>query len=91
MHKLMVYVLLLIICFQIWCSHEMIDRDDTLMYTKGCNFLLFKFLTKWVLQRSSKGVHNRKEIKFESAATPSRVPEPVCIKMDAQDASGLRL
>jgi hypothetical protein len=32
------------------CSHEMIDRDDTLMYTKGYNFLLFDFLTKWVLQ-----------------------------------------
>jgi hypothetical protein len=27
----------------------MIDRDDTLMYTKGCNFLLFDFHTKWVL------------------------------------------
>jgi hypothetical protein len=43
------------------------------------------------LRRSSKGVHNRKEIKFESAVTPSRVPGPVCTKMDAQDASGLRL
>jgi hypothetical protein len=32
-------------------SHEMIDRDDTLMYTKGYNFLLFDFLTKWVLHR----------------------------------------
>jgi hypothetical protein len=53
MHKLMVYILLLIICFQIWCSHEMIDRDDTLMYTMGCNFLLFEFLTKWVLQTVS--------------------------------------
>jgi hypothetical protein len=27
----------------------MIDRDDTLMYTKGYNFLLLDFLTKWVL------------------------------------------
>jgi hypothetical protein len=44
-----------------------------------------------VLRRSSKGVHNRKEIKSESAATPSRVPGPVCTTMDAQDASGLRL
>jgi hypothetical protein len=44
-----------------------------------------------VLRRSSKGVHNRKEIKSESAATLSRVPGPVCTKMDAQDASGLRL
>jgi hypothetical protein len=35
------------------CSHEIIDRDDTLMYTKGYNFLLFDFLTKWVLQSSS--------------------------------------
>jgi hypothetical protein len=33
----------------VMCSHEMIDRDDTLMYTKGYNFLLFDFLTKWVL------------------------------------------
>jgi hypothetical protein len=30
----------------------MIDRDDTLMYTKGYNFLLFDFLTKWVLQEA---------------------------------------
>jgi hypothetical protein len=44
-----------------------------------------------VLRRSSKGGHNRKEIKSDSAATPSRVPGPVCTKMDAQDASRLRL
>jgi hypothetical protein len=44
-----------------------------------------------VLRRSSKGVHNRKEIKSESATTPSRVPGPVCTEMDAQDASELRL
>jgi hypothetical protein len=44
-----------------------------------------------VLRRSSKGGHNRKEIKSDSAATPSRVPGPVCTKMDAQDAFGLRL
>jgi hypothetical protein len=44
-----------------------------------------------VLRRSSKGVHNRKEIKSESVATPSRVTGPVCTKMDAQNASGLRL
>jgi hypothetical protein len=42
-----------------------------------------------VSRRSSKGVHNRKEIKSKSAATPSRVSGPVCTKMDAQDASGL--
>jgi hypothetical protein len=42
------------------CSQEMIDRDDTLMYTKGYNFLLFDFLTKWVLQLHTdvfKGIH----------------------------------
>jgi hypothetical protein len=44
-----------------------------------------------VLRRSSKGTHNRKEIMSDSAATPSRVPGPVCTKMDAQDASRLRL
>jgi hypothetical protein len=43
------------------------------------------------LRRSSKGSHNRKEIKSDSAATPSQVPGQVCTKMDAQDASGLRL
>jgi hypothetical protein len=42
-----------------------------------------------VLRRSSKGIHNRKEIKSESAATPSRVPGLVCTKMDSQDASEL--
>jgi hypothetical protein len=31
----------------------MIDTNDTLMYTKGYNFLLFDFLTKWVLQTPS--------------------------------------
>jgi hypothetical protein len=44
-----------------------------------------------VLRRSNKGAHNRKEIKSDSAATPSWIPGPVCTKMDAQDASGLRL
>jgi hypothetical protein len=33
----------------------------------------------------------QKEIKSDSTATPSRVPGPVCTKMDAQDAFGLRL
>jgi hypothetical protein len=42
-----------------------------------------------VLRRRSKGAHNRKEIKSDSAATPSRVPGPVCTKMDTQDAFGL--
>jgi hypothetical protein len=37
-----------------------------------------------VLRRSSKGVHNRKEIKSESAATLSRVLGPVYTKMDAK-------
>jgi hypothetical protein len=44
-----------------------------------------------VLRRSSKGAHNRKEIKSDSAATLSRVLGPVCTKMDAHDASELRL
>jgi hypothetical protein len=42
-----------------------------------------------VLRRRSKGGHNTKEIKSDSAATPSRVPGPVYTKMDAQDASRL--
>jgi hypothetical protein len=37
-----------------------------------------------VLRRSSKGGHNRKEIKSDSVATPSRVPGPVYTKMDAK-------
>jgi hypothetical protein len=44
-----------------------------------------------VLRRSSKGGHNRKEIKSDSAATPSHVLGPVCTKMDAQDVSEPRL
>jgi hypothetical protein len=35
-----------------------------------------------VLRRSSKAAHNRKEIKSDSAAAPSRVPGQVCTKMD---------
>jgi hypothetical protein len=34
------------------CSHELIDRDDTLMYTKEYNFLLLGYppqITSWVL------------------------------------------
>jgi hypothetical protein len=42
-------------------------------------------------EEEEQGRHNRKKIKSDSAATPSRVPGPVCTKMDAQDASGLRL
>jgi hypothetical protein len=42
-------------------------------------------------RRSSKGVHNRKEIKSDSDAIPYRVPGPVCTKMDTHDASGIRL
>jgi hypothetical protein len=43
------------------------------------------------LGEDQQGRHNRKEIKSDSAATPSQVPGPVCTKMDAQDASELRL
>jgi hypothetical protein len=40
----------------------MIDRDDTLMYTKGCNFHLFDFHTKWVLHKifSPFGINRQK-------------------------------
>jgi hypothetical protein len=44
-----------------------------------------------VEEEEQQGPHNRKEIKSDSAATPSRVPGPVCTKMDAQDSSGLQL
>jgi hypothetical protein len=43
------------------------------------------------VEEDEQGRHNRKEIKSYSAATPSRVPGPVCTRMNAQDASGLRL
>jgi hypothetical protein len=43
------------------------------------------------VEEKQQGRHNRKEIKSDSAATLSRVLEPVCTKMVAQDASGLRL
>jgi hypothetical protein len=43
------------------------------------------------VEEERQGHHNRKEIKSDSAATPSRVPGPVCTKMDAQDVSRLRL
>jgi hypothetical protein len=43
------------------------------------------------VEEEEQGRHNRKEIKSNSATTPSRVPGPICTKMDAQDASGLRL
>jgi hypothetical protein len=33
-----------------------------------------------VLRRSSKGIHNRKEIKSESAVTPSRVQDQSALK-----------
>jgi hypothetical protein len=36
-----------------------------------------------VSRRSSKGVHNKKEIKSDSAAVTSRVLGPVCTKMVA--------
>jgi hypothetical protein len=41
------------------------------------------------VEEEQQGRHNRKEIKSDSAVTPSRVPGPFCTKMDAQDASGL--
>jgi hypothetical protein len=44
-----------------------------------------------VEEEEQQGRHNRNEIKSDSAATPSRVPGPVCTKMDAQDSSGLQL
>jgi hypothetical protein len=43
------------------------------------------------VEEEQQGTHNRKAIKSDSAATPSRVSGPVYTKMDAQDASGLRL
>jgi hypothetical protein len=43
------------------------------------------------VEEEEQGTHNRKEIKSDSAATPSRVPGLVCTKMDDPDASGLRL
>jgi hypothetical protein len=43
------------------------------------------------VEEEQQGCHNRKEIKSDSAATPSRVPGLVCTKMDAQDTSRLRL
>jgi hypothetical protein len=43
------------------------------------------------VEEEQQGRHNRKEIMSDSAATPSRVPGPVCTKSDAQDAFGLRL
>jgi hypothetical protein len=43
------------------------------------------------VEEEQQGRHNRKEIMSDSAAIPSRVPGPGYTKMDAQDASGLRL
>jgi hypothetical protein len=43
------------------------------------------------VEEEQQGCHNRKEIKSNSAATPSWVSGPVCTKMNTQDASGLRL
>jgi hypothetical protein len=44
-----------------------------------------------VLRWRRKGVHNRKEIKSDLAAIPSRDLGPLCTKMDPQDRSELRL
>jgi hypothetical protein len=43
-----------------------------------------------VSRRSSKGLHNRMEIKSDSTAILSRASGLVCTKMDVQDVSGLR-
>jgi hypothetical protein len=43
------------------------------------------------VEKEQQGRHNRKKIKSDSTATPSRVPRLVCTKIDAQDAYGLRL
>jgi hypothetical protein len=40
------------------------------------------------VEEERQGCHNRKEIKSDSAATPSRVPGPVCTKIDS-DCDGL--
>jgi hypothetical protein len=40
------------------------------------------------VQEEQQGRHNSKEIKSDSAVTPSRVLGPVCTKMDAQDMVG---
>jgi hypothetical protein len=42
-----------------------------------------------VSRRSSKGVHNTKENKSDSAAISYWVIGLLCAKMDAQDTSGL--
>jgi hypothetical protein len=42
-----------------------------------------------VSRRSSKGEQNRKEIKSDLDAIPSRVPGPICTKIDVQDACEL--
>jgi hypothetical protein len=39
-----------------------------------------------VSRSSSKGVHNRKKIKSDSAVIPSRVTGLVCTKIDTQEA-----
>jgi hypothetical protein len=36
-----------------------------------------------VSRRRNKGIHNKKEIKSDSAVIPSQVPGPVYTKMDA--------
>jgi hypothetical protein len=38
-----------------------------------------------VSRKSSKGIHNVKEIKSDSDTIPSRVPGPIFTKMNAQD------
>jgi hypothetical protein len=43
------------------------------------------------VEEEQQGCHNRKEIKSDSVATPSRVPGPVYTKIDAQYASRIRL
>ena len=43
------------------------------------------------IKKEKLGRSQQEKVKSDSAATPSRVLGPVCTKMDAQDASGLRL
>jgi uncharacterized membrane protein (DUF106 family) len=44
MHKLMAYILLLIICFWIWCSHVRISGFNTHIKSRKITFLLFYYL-----------------------------------------------
>jgi hypothetical protein len=67
-------------------QHDQLDgcvKANHIPSSSTCPFLYVLHLGS----RSSKGVHNMKEIKSDSAAIPSCVPRPICTKMDAQDTS----